>query len=372
MQWYKEGTISVNNDSPIVTGVGTLWLLQVNPGDIFTTDGERLYEIEAVDSNIQITLALPYVGVSVSNHSYAIVRNFTSTTNAILAAKIAELLAGWQNRENELADWQGGTATGGPASDGLYPLTDALGNVVQAKSIAKIEADVSATVAIGISSGTATAISYSEEWATKPENTLVSTAAGGNGVNDYSAFHHAAKALASENAAAASVTAATIQANAAAASSAAITATITAATTAAVVTATTDATNQALAAAAAATTATNQANNSADSATASAASAATATTKATVATDQAAASLASATASATKANEAAVSAISADADATSAASSAAASASSATSASTSSAAAINTMNSIINLQYLQDFGSITDAAGTTSDYGSLI
>lgn len=35
--------------------------------------------------------------------------------------------------------------------------------------------------------------SYAQEWATKPENTLVSTAAGGNGSSDYSSLHWASK-----------------------------------------------------------------------------------------------------------------------------------------------------------------------------------
>jgi hypothetical protein len=39
-------------------------------------------------------------------------------------------------------------------------------------------------------------VTYAEEWAIKPEDTLVSAAAGGNEVDDYSALHHSAKALA--------------------------------------------------------------------------------------------------------------------------------------------------------------------------------
>ena len=44
--------------------------------------------------------------------------------------------------------------------------------------------------------------SYAEEWATKAEDSLISTEAGGDGSTDYSALHHAAKASASETAAA--------------------------------------------------------------------------------------------------------------------------------------------------------------------------
>jgi len=40
-------------------------------------------------------------------------------------------------------------------------------------------------------------VTYAEEWANKAEDSLVSVAAGGNGVDEYSAKHHAAKAAAS-------------------------------------------------------------------------------------------------------------------------------------------------------------------------------
>ena len=39
-------------------------------------------------------------------------------------------------------------------------------------------------------------IGYAEEWANNPEDLLVSTEAGGDGVDDYSSLHHAAKASA--------------------------------------------------------------------------------------------------------------------------------------------------------------------------------
>lgn len=41
------------------------------------------------------------------------------------------------------------------------------------------------------------AVGYAEEWATTPEDTPVSVAAGGNGVSDFSALHWAAKSAAS-------------------------------------------------------------------------------------------------------------------------------------------------------------------------------
>lgn len=60
--------------------------------------------------------------------------------------------------------------------------------------------------------------SYAEEWATKAEDSLVSTAAGGDGSTDYSSLHHAAKSSASASAASTSETNAASSASAAATS----------------------------------------------------------------------------------------------------------------------------------------------------------
>ena len=54
--------------------------------------------------------------------------------------------------------------------------------------------DATATAADAAS--TAADVGYAEEWAIKPEDSLISVAAGGNGSSDYSALHHAAKAAA--------------------------------------------------------------------------------------------------------------------------------------------------------------------------------
>jgi hypothetical protein len=65
-------------------------------------------------------------------------------------------------------------------------------------------------------------VDWAEEWAIEPEDSLVSTAAGGDGVSDYSALHWAAKASADAAAADADAIAAAASAAAAAASAATI------------------------------------------------------------------------------------------------------------------------------------------------------
>ena len=108
--WYRVGTASVTNGSTAVTGVSTLWATQVKQGDVFTIDAQKWYEVDVVNSNTSITLKSAYTGTTASAQSYAIIRNFTNTTNADLATSLAGLLTKWHNREDELVNWL--TATG--------------------------------------------------------------------------------------------------------------------------------------------------------------------------------------------------------------------------------------------------------------------
>jgi len=64
-------------------------------------------------------------------------------TNAQIAQQQSELVSAWSLREDEMRDWLSGSATGGPYSDGRYPLTDFLGTVYYVKCPARLELDVS-------------------------------------------------------------------------------------------------------------------------------------------------------------------------------------------------------------------------------------
>lgn len=76
---YQTGTVSVTQNSAVVTGTGTVWngtqtgATVVNAGDIFTVDDSRLYFIKSVDSATQITLDKPYAGTTASGQNYRII-----------------------------------------------------------------------------------------------------------------------------------------------------------------------------------------------------------------------------------------------------------------------------------------------------------
>jgi hypothetical protein len=82
MAWYKEGTCSVVNGSPIVTGVITpmgddesvqpYWVANASAGSIFRGPDRQIYEILSVNSDLQLTLAEPYLGTTANDQLYAI------------------------------------------------------------------------------------------------------------------------------------------------------------------------------------------------------------------------------------------------------------------------------------------------------------
>ena len=109
---YKTGTIALNNNSNIVTGTGTLFQTVANAreGDLFTLDGNTLYEIYQVDTETQLRIrnlvtGTKYQGESVSGVNYAIVRNFAASADAQIASDVVSLQQRWHEREREMTQW---------------------------------------------------------------------------------------------------------------------------------------------------------------------------------------------------------------------------------------------------------------------------
>jgi hypothetical protein len=67
-------------------------------------------------------------------------------TNSALAQQISDMVAYWRTRDIEYAEWVAGTETGGPFSDGTYPLSDYNLNVFYVKSPAALQASVDGIV----------------------------------------------------------------------------------------------------------------------------------------------------------------------------------------------------------------------------------
>ena len=91
--WYRSGTVKVTKNSVNVEGTDTYWAnVGIRPGDMFSIDSVTEYEVATIIDNSHLTLKTAYAGANATGSAYRIIRNFTSTMQADLAADAAELL----------------------------------------------------------------------------------------------------------------------------------------------------------------------------------------------------------------------------------------------------------------------------------------
>lgn len=103
--WYRVGTVSVQNGNVNVVGTNTFWTTQSNPGDRFTVDGENWYEIVTITDDTHMAIEAvggsgAFAGATAANLPYAIDRNFNNALSGGLAAQVAALLAQFQAGAN--------------------------------------------------------------------------------------------------------------------------------------------------------------------------------------------------------------------------------------------------------------------------------
>jgi len=78
MAQYNIGSVTVTNGSPVITGVSTLFLANINISDAFSIFNSGVYySVAAVDSDTQITLSANYAGATATAQAYTITRDFT-------------------------------------------------------------------------------------------------------------------------------------------------------------------------------------------------------------------------------------------------------------------------------------------------------
>lgn len=93
MAQYREGTVDVANGSAVVVGVGTEWLTEVAVNDLFSVtvaDEDVLYTIASVDTDLQITISIPFAGTTDNGLTYAILRDFS--TNGYPLMNLSDIL----------------------------------------------------------------------------------------------------------------------------------------------------------------------------------------------------------------------------------------------------------------------------------------
>lgn len=91
-KWYRVGSISVTNGSPIIVGKNTFWAdAGLNPGDIVKINNVD-YELDSISDASHITLTTNFTGNTANNLPYAIIRNFTANSELKIVAQTANLL----------------------------------------------------------------------------------------------------------------------------------------------------------------------------------------------------------------------------------------------------------------------------------------
>ncbi|WP_051711442.1 collagen-like triple helix repeat-containing protein [Andreprevotia chitinilytica] len=93
--WYRVGTVSVEAGNVFVTGSGTFWSDQLKAGDIFML-GNVLGEIQSVTDDEHLALVEPWEGLTRSNATYKVIRNFDATPVGFFTARLAAFFGRFQ------------------------------------------------------------------------------------------------------------------------------------------------------------------------------------------------------------------------------------------------------------------------------------
>jgi hypothetical protein len=72
--WYRIGTISLTNGQKQITGVGTDFVQNINPGFALLAPDGRLYEIDSISAAGAALLVDPYQGATIASANYAILQ----------------------------------------------------------------------------------------------------------------------------------------------------------------------------------------------------------------------------------------------------------------------------------------------------------
>jgi hypothetical protein len=90
MAWYRAGTVTVTNGSPVINGAGTDFVSNTQIGEAFLGPDGRVYEVAQVVSAAQLILSGNYLGGTAGAQGYALMP--TSSFARDLALGAAQLL----------------------------------------------------------------------------------------------------------------------------------------------------------------------------------------------------------------------------------------------------------------------------------------
>lgn len=189
MPLYRDGTITMTQDSKVITGTDTAFEDAIRAGDLLVAAGEY-YEVTEVysDTELHIDTAAPQ---TLTNAEYVILQNISTAMHIYLVRKIEEFLEDRHTNLLEMVDWLTGEVDGGPNSDGLYPLTDRYRNVHMVpspKTVVSQTAEGQAIIATQQATAALASAQLAFAWASNPVDQQVQ-----DGL--YSSRHWAQKAM---------------------------------------------------------------------------------------------------------------------------------------------------------------------------------
>ena len=101
MPWERRGTISLEQGSQTVLGVGTVFTFSVAARDALYVDGVPYpIEIEEVVSATELKLSTPWTDASMTDVAYVVIRGYSWNLAANIAARQGRLLEKWQTLQS--------------------------------------------------------------------------------------------------------------------------------------------------------------------------------------------------------------------------------------------------------------------------------
>ena len=107
MSQYKTGSVAVTNDSPNVTGTGTLWNSLSTPLYFkVDADGSPVYEVASITDDTHLVLASNYAGATASDLAYQLVQDFSTNLDIPLPSQGDADSGDWLRRSIvEIDEW---------------------------------------------------------------------------------------------------------------------------------------------------------------------------------------------------------------------------------------------------------------------------
>lgn len=147
--WLSDGTISLVSNSKTVTGTGTAFKSGANPARvgqsliIYVGGNTAIYEIERVDSDSSMQIAMPWRGATINNAPYAI-NTASEGSPSDLSRRAAQVMGYYQGQLDVIQALLVGTGNvSATLPDGTVVVLPSWSSLASAEDIAEVEKKIS-------------------------------------------------------------------------------------------------------------------------------------------------------------------------------------------------------------------------------------